>query len=299
MHDGRSVTVGEPTAERGRDRLVLVDVGELRTRAEGYALRGGEVSLLGRLELESAAGHGELPARAGARRGMDSAFGDRVEAPLVVVEPGRRAEDRAFLAVGKTAATLGGYPALLAGEATREKVEAVLHAVIFPYVRSGDRVHLVLVDGPTAVADRLREGPARWRATPLSICAFDGWRGELETRNVTVTTHFLPAGEVFTELVYESGWIEEEGAPAMVLDVGHRTSRLYTVDFMQGLLDLEIIAHGGVRLLEHARRYARVLRAAATGPGEGVVRRHRPAPPQAGRARRALAGLAPGGGRRR
>ena len=38
------------TVGRGRDRLVLVDMGELRTRAEGYALSGRDISLLGRLE---------------------------------------------------------------------------------------------------------------------------------------------------------------------------------------------------------------------------------------------------------
>ncbi|RME71404.1 MAG: hypothetical protein D6776_10295 [Planctomycetota bacterium] len=246
----------EPAAaesrSRGRDRLVVVDMGELRTRAEGFAVEPGGLQPVGRLELESAVCPGDLPARAGARRGMDS-VGGRLEPPLVVAHP-ERAEQ--LLLVGAPAATLGGYRALLAAEPTRERVEALLHAAIGPFVRPGDRVRLVVVDGPSAVADRLREGPARWRATPIELRVFEPWRAALGHCPITVTTHFLPAGEVFTELAYERAWIREGAPPVVVLDVGHKTSRLYIASFFEGLLDLEIIPHGGIRLLEHARRYA-------------------------------------------
>ncbi|GIW71546.1 MAG: hypothetical protein KatS3mg102_1088 [Planctomycetota bacterium] len=239
----------------GRERLILLDVGELRTRAAGYDVTGGGLRPLGYLVMESAAAPGELPARAGARRGLDAAVvAGRREPPPVIGHPEGQAH--APLLVGAPAATLGGYEATLAGGASAAKVLAVLHAALFPFVRTGDRVHLVLVDGPSAVADRLRSGPGRWQEQPVVLRGFEPASGELQPRAVRCNARTLAAGELFLELMCARGWLSEAGPPALVLDLGHRTSRLYLLEASQGLLDLEIIPHGGVRLLEHARRYA-------------------------------------------
>jgi hypothetical protein len=239
---------------------VIIDLGEVRTSASGFDVTDADIEpvLVGRTEIESAVLPGEVPARVGAQRGMRIASAERVEAPPVI-RPAAAPEDhreQGLLLAGRPAATLGGTKALLANDPNPDRVAALLTAVVFPMIRDGDSVEIECTDGPNAAQDAIVEVVDRWDGETLTFTGLDRQSGELESRTVHVRARATPIGDAYLELAYESELILEGGAPVVVLDVGHRNSRLLLLDFQSGLLDLEILPHGGDSFLAFARRYA-------------------------------------------
>lgn len=227
-------------------RLVVVDVGALRTRAQAFDVGGG-VCQLGTLEMESATLSGDVPALA-PRQDLG---GLRVAEPAVM-----RTEDGSIVVIGAPAATLGGLNALLAGKATEERVELLLMAAIFPFVSAGDEVEVLVVDSPSVVSDLARSVVAAWQHLEVTLTGFDARRGELVSRAVVLNGTLVPAGSALVEFAIDRNWLAEAGPPLLICDIGHRSSRVYLLSFDGGLLDLDVYHQGGRSLIEYARRYA-------------------------------------------
>jgi hypothetical protein len=231
------------------DRLVIVDAGDLRTRAAAFALPGLEPA--GALEIESAvalleSGPSLVPAYAG------------IDAPPETdpLPPIADPESRAPLAVGAAAADITGYGAFLAAGVDGRKLEILVRAVLFGLCDGGDRVELVLVADPGAKADRLHDLECGWIESggEVAITAVDPTSSESEVKLLRVAPRALDAGAALFETAFARGALEPDGPPALILDAGHRSTRAYLVDPGQGILDLEIVPHGGASYLEHARR---------------------------------------------
>ncbi|HVY62030.1 MAG TPA: hypothetical protein VHF22_10280, partial [Planctomycetota bacterium] len=248
------------------DRLVIVDPGDLRTRAAAFALPGLEPA--GAIEVESAVSLLEsAPSLLPAYAGLD-APGETDPLPPIA-DP----ETRAPLAVGAAAADITGYSAFLAAGLDARKLETLVRAVLFALCEGGDRVELVLVADPGAKADRLHDLECGWIEsaeppahgcegdaagpggfTELAITAVDPTSSESEVKLLRVAPRMLDAGAALFEAAFARGALEPDGPPALVLDMGHRATRAYLLDPGQGILDLEIVPHGGASYLEHARR---------------------------------------------
>lgn len=232
------------------DRLLIVDAGDLRTRAAAYALPGLEPA--GSVEIESAVARLESadPSLVPAYAAVDLAAGDPIP-PITDPETGTP------LAVGGAAADVTGYAGFLAAGVDPKKLEALIRALVFALCAPGERVELVLVADPGAKADRLRDLECAWIERPeIEVTAVDPTSGERETRPFTILPRVVDAGAALFEVAFARGVLEPDGAPALVLDLGHRTVRAYLFDPGQGTLDLEIVPHGGASYLEHARRIA-------------------------------------------
>jgi hypothetical protein len=231
------------------ERLLIIDAGDLRTRAAAYTLPALEPA--GAIEIESAVAllESTAPSLVPAYAAVDLAAGDPI--PPITDEQGRP------LAVGGAAADITGYGAFLAAGVDVGKLDAIVRALVFVLAEPGDHVEIALVGDPGGKADRLRELEAAWTASPeLSITAVDPTSGERETRAFTVAPRVVDAGAALFEVGFARGVLEPDGAPALILDLGHRSVRAYLLDPGQGTLDLEIVPHGGASYLEHARRIA-------------------------------------------
>jgi hypothetical protein len=235
------------------ERLLLLDPGDLRTRAAAFD--PATLAPLGSLEMESAvaprdAGPSLLPAYAGLEGGPEE---DPVP-PLLDPETG------AALAVGSAAADTAGYGATLAAGCEPRKLLALASAALFLLAEDGVALDLVIVADPGAKADRVADLVARWsREEEVAVTALDpsacsALGAEGETRRLRVRPRLLDAGAALLELCFARGHIEPDGPPALVLDLGHRSTRAYLLDPSAGVVDLEVVPHGGASYLEHARR---------------------------------------------
>lgn len=225
------------------ERLIILDVGDLKTRA--LAIEGPGAATL--VELESAAAPVHVRDFETADASQPS---DEVPQIVGLGDPG------GFVEVGAPAADRAGYDALVAARPTAEKIEALARAALFSLARGGDRVRLVLVASPGETADRLEEVAFALEGTrPLAAIAAPG--APLETRRLTIEPETLAAGTALLERAFAIGAVEDGGAPALALDLGHRATRLYLIDPAAGAVDVDVIPHGGESLLEHARRFAR------------------------------------------
>jgi hypothetical protein len=230
------------------ERLIVVDPGDLVTRAVACDL--ANPAALDRLALESAAA--SVHPRPGS-------YDDPAPAPAAPLAPAvvGMGEGGGFFEVGASAADREGLAALLAARPSAEKLEALVRAAIFALARGGDRVSLVLVADPGEKADRLEEvARALEGARPITAIAAPG--APLETRRLAISARTLTAGAALLEQAFAAGAIgDESGAPALGLDLGHRSTRLFLLDPSVGSLDHDLIPHGGESFLEHARRYTR------------------------------------------
>jgi len=239
----------------GAEKLLIVDPGDLRTRAALYALPS--LAPLASVELESAvalmdSGAGILPAYAGMDGGPETA----------PVPPIADPESGAPLAVGAAAADIVGYGAYLAGGCDARKLEALVRAALFLTCEERDRVDLAIVADPGLKSDRVADLCARWGAagevvvTALDPTAGSGLSSESESRVYAARPRLLDAGAALLEFAFAEGHLEPDGAPALFLDMGHRSTRVYLLDPGAGVVDLDVLPHGGASYLEHARRMA-------------------------------------------
>lgn len=249
------------------DRLLIVDLGDLRTRAAAF--RGPGLEPGGTLEVESAVapldaggGGGYLATGGGSFLPAYSGIGTTEAGdPLPpILDPAHaEAGGGGALAVGAAASDLAGYPALVAAGVEAHKLDAILRSLLFALCEPGERVDLLLVADPGAKADRLRDVECAWLERPdVAVTVLDPTDagGAAETRTFRVAPRVLDAGAALFETAFERGILEPDGPPALLLDGGHRATRAYLVDPGQGILDLEIVPHGGASYLEHARRIA-------------------------------------------
>jgi hypothetical protein len=230
------------------ERLVIVDPGDTVTRAWALdpAQPGGAPVAI---EIESAAASVYV---------RPSSCDPDVDAeppagPPPIVGMG---EAGGFFEVGAAAADREGYGALLAARPTAEKLEALVRAVLFALAHGGDRVKLVLVADPGEKADRLEE-VAESLAGSRPITAVPRAGGPIETRRLAIEARTVAAGEALLERACAHGDIDERSGPALALDLGHRSTRLYLLDPTMGAVDHDLIPHGGESFIEHARRFAR------------------------------------------